>query len=36
MIRPSVAIPMHYGYATGGDPQQFASLVTSAATVLIL
>jgi len=36
IIRPRVAIPMHYGYATGGDPQQFASLVASAATVVIL
>jgi len=35
-IRPRVAIPMHYGYATGGDPQQFASLVASDATVVIL
>jgi len=36
IIRPRVAIPMHYGYATGGDPQQFASLVASSATVVIL
>lgn len=36
MIRPQVAIPMHYGYATGGDPQKFASLVGDAATVIIL
>jgi len=36
MIRPGVAIPMHYGYATGDDPQRFASLVASHATVLIL
>ena len=35
-IRPTVAIPMHYGYATGGDPDKFASLVASDATVLIL
>ncbi len=36
MIRPRVAIPMHYGYATGGDPQKFASLVGEAARVVIL
>jgi len=36
MIRPKVAIPMHYGYATGGDPEKFASLVGSDATVVIL
>ena len=26
-MKPKVVIPMHYGYATGGDPQKFASLV---------
>ena len=36
IIRPKVAIPMHYGYATGGDPQKFASLVGSEASVFIL
>jgi L-ascorbate metabolism protein UlaG (beta-lactamase superfamily) len=36
MIRPTVAIPMHYGYATGGDPEKFASLVGADATVVIL
>jgi L-ascorbate metabolism protein UlaG (beta-lactamase superfamily) len=36
IIRPSVAIPMHYVYATGGDPQQFATLVASDATVVTL
>jgi len=35
-IRPRVAIPMHYGYATGGDPQKFASLVGADAQVVIL
>ena len=35
-IRPSVAIPMHYGYATGGDPERFASLVGSDAAVTVL
>jgi L-ascorbate metabolism protein UlaG (beta-lactamase superfamily) len=36
MIRPKTAIPMHYGYATGGDPQRFASLVGADATVVVL
>jgi len=36
MIRPKVAIPMHYGYATGGDPDKFASLVGPDATVVVL
>ncbi len=36
MIRPKAAIPMHYGYATGGDPQRFASLVGSDASVVVL
>jgi L-ascorbate metabolism protein UlaG (beta-lactamase superfamily) len=36
MIRPKVAIPMHYGYATGGDPEKFAALVGSDATVVVL
>jgi hypothetical protein len=31
-----VVIPMHYGYATGGDPEKFASLVGSDARVVIL
>jgi len=35
-MKPIVAIPMHYGYATGGDPQKFASLVGEAAQVVIL
>lgn len=35
-MKPRVAIPMHYGYATGGDPQKFASLVGEAARVIIL
>ena len=35
-IRPKVAVPMHYGYATGGDPRKFASLVGKAAEVVIL
>ena len=36
MIRPRVVIPMHYGYATGGDPEKFASLVGGDAAVVIL
>ncbi|MFQ6019559.1 MAG: MBL fold metallo-hydrolase [Dehalococcoidia bacterium] len=35
-IKPSVVIPMHYGYATGGDPQKFASRVGAATQVVIL
>jgi len=27
---------MHYGYATGGDPHKFASLVGNTAEVVIL
>lgn len=36
VIKPKYAIPMHYGYATGGDPQKFKSLVGTAAKVEIL
>ena len=36
MMRPRVVIPMHYGYATGGDPEKFASLVGRDAAVVIL
>ena len=35
-VRPKVAVPMHYGYATGGDPHKFASLVGNTAEVVIL
>jgi L-ascorbate metabolism protein UlaG (beta-lactamase superfamily) len=35
-IRPKVVVPMHYGYATAGDPRKFASLVGAAAEVAIL
>jgi L-ascorbate metabolism protein UlaG (beta-lactamase superfamily) len=35
-LRPKVAVPIHYGYATGGDPRKFASLVGEAAEVVIL
>jgi L-ascorbate metabolism protein UlaG (beta-lactamase superfamily) len=34
-IRPKTVIPMHYGYATGGDPKKFASLVEDTANVII-
>jgi len=36
VIQPKVVIPIHYGYGTGGDPQEFASLVGAAARVVIL
>ena len=36
MIRPKVTIPMHYGYATAGDPQKFASLVGAESLVVVL
>ena len=35
-IRPKVAVPMHYGYATAGDPRKFASLVGKETEVVIL
>jgi len=35
-LKPKVVIPMHYGYATGGDPKRFATLVGDAAQVIIL
>ena len=35
MLKPRHAIPMHYGYATGGDPKRFQSLVGDAAQVHI-
>lgn len=36
LIKPKVFIPMHYGYATGGDPEKCKALVGSAAEVHIL
>lgn len=37
MIKPKVAaIPIHYGYATGGDPNKFKALVGSGIRVEIL
>jgi L-ascorbate metabolism protein UlaG (beta-lactamase superfamily) len=36
VIRPKVVIPIHYGYGTGGDPEEFASLVGAAARVVVL
>jgi L-ascorbate metabolism protein UlaG (beta-lactamase superfamily) len=35
-LKPRIVIPMHYGYATGGDPKRFATLVGDAAQVIIL
>jgi len=35
-LKPKVAIPMHYGYGTSGDPKRFATLVGDAAQVVIL
>ena len=35
-IKPKAVIPMHYGYATGGDPKKFATLVGDIALVTIL
>jgi L-ascorbate metabolism protein UlaG (beta-lactamase superfamily) len=35
-LKPKVVIPMHYGYATGGDPKRFATMVGDAAQVIIL
>jgi L-ascorbate metabolism protein UlaG (beta-lactamase superfamily) len=35
-IRPKVVVPIHYGYATAGDPRKFASLVADTAEVVIL
>ncbi len=36
LIKPRVVIPMHYGYATGGDPEKFRALVGSGVQVHIL
>jgi len=36
VIQAKVVIPIHYGYGTGGDPLEFASLVGAAARVVIL
>ena len=35
-IKPRIAIPMHYGYATAGDPNKFKASIGDAATVHIL
>ena len=35
-LKPRIAIPMHYGFATGGDPNKFKQLVGSAARVEIV
>ena len=36
LIKPRVVIPMHYGYATAGDPAHFQTLIGGAAEVRIL
>ncbi|MBI4337994.1 MAG: MBL fold metallo-hydrolase [Chloroflexi bacterium] len=36
LIKPRVVIPMHYQYATAGDPEKFRSLVGAAARVEVL
>lgn len=36
LLKPRIAIPMHYGFATGGDPNRFKQLVGAAAQVEIL
>lgn len=36
VIQPRWVIPMHYGYATGGDPERFRRRVGSAAGVVVL
>ena len=36
VIQPRVVIPIHYGYGTGGDPLEFASLVGETARVVVL
>ncbi|MBI4339284.1 MAG: MBL fold metallo-hydrolase [Chloroflexi bacterium] len=36
MLKPKVAIPIHYGFATGGDPNKFKQLVGAHAQVHIL
>jgi L-ascorbate metabolism protein UlaG (beta-lactamase superfamily) len=35
-IKPKYAIPMHYGYLTGGDPGKFKALVGDAVIVTVL
>ncbi|MFH1141803.1 MAG: MBL fold metallo-hydrolase [Chloroflexota bacterium] len=35
LLKPRFAIPMHYGFATGGDPAKFKQLVGNAAQVEI-
>lgn len=36
MLKPRIAIPMHYGFATGGDPNKFKQLVGSVAKVEVV
>jgi L-ascorbate metabolism protein UlaG (beta-lactamase superfamily) len=36
LIKPRWVIPMHYGYATGGDPEKFRAAVAKGIQVVIL
>jgi|TARA_Y100000994_G_scaffold35395_1_gene26017 L-ascorbate metabolism protein UlaG (beta-lactamase superfamily) len=36
MLKPGTVIPVHYGFATGGDPEKFKSLINSGINVEIL
>jgi len=36
IIRPKIAVPMHYGKITGGDPYKFEELVGKACEVKVL
>jgi len=36
LIRPRAVIPMHYGYATGGDPEKFKALLAAGVKTHIL
>lgn len=36
MVRAAAVVPMHYGFATGGDPARFAQAVGQKARVIVL
>lgn len=36
MLKPRIAIPMHYGFATGGDPEKFKGSIGGSAEVHVL
>ncbi|PKB66967.1 MAG: hypothetical protein BZY82_04475 [SAR202 cluster bacterium Io17-Chloro-G3] len=36
LIKPTIAIPMHYGFATAGDPEKFKDQLAATTTVYIL